>query len=350
MAKVITRYFESAARARSVRDELIYRRRFSPTILDLYESAEDLDAKLVAAHVEAKTAKGYAKKMAKGGAVLLVRAGYRPLAVAQTTREVTADMGAADMGALVEEVVVKDEPGRKISVLQDHRLFMSRPRDPASTNHYMADWPIPLISRRKPLRETTLTGHGRMANFPIPLISRRQPYSESTIPRHGRMANFLLPLLSSRKPYTESAIPRHGRMANFPIPLTNRRKPFTGSLFPRHQRMGTWPFPLLINGKTGANALIPGSPRMANFPIPLLSRRKPFAESAFGRHARMANFPIPLTSRRKPYTDSAIPRHARMADFILPLTVKRSVKDPQDRDDGRFSFSRMFGLPTLLHR
>ncbi|MEM9344667.1 MAG: PucR family transcriptional regulator [Pseudomonadota bacterium] len=338
MTNIITRYFDSPARARAVRFELVERQRFSADILSLYTEAEGLDATLAAEHVDPATAAEYARRMAGGGAVLLVRAGFRPLSVAQTARQVTREMGAVALEGFEEEVFVPDSPSRGLSVLQGGPLMLTRRRDPLRRNYHMADWPIGLISRRKPPADSVFRGY--MTAFAFPLLDGRKPYTKSIIPRHARMANWPIPLLSARKPYTGSIFPRHARMAAFPIPLISRRKPFNRSIFPKHQRMATVPFPLLINGKTGTNALIPGGPRMANFPIPLLSGRKPFTGSIFPRHARMAAFPIPLLSKRTPYTGSIIPKHARMADRILPLTVSRE----------KFSFSKALGLETLSKR
>ncbi len=349
MTKIITRYFDNADRARSVARELVQRQRFSPRILDVFDTADGLSGSLTKAHVDAATAAAYEQRMAGGGAVILVRAGYKPLNVAKITREVTAAMGAADMGDLVEEVFVRDEVKAASSVLTDHPLILTKRRYRDSSTYHMADWPIPLISRRKPPTGSIFPRHARMANFPIPLISRRKPFTGSIFSRHARMANWPIPLISRRKPFTGSIFSRHARMANFPIPLISRRKPFTGSIIGRHTRMANWPFPLLINGEQGTNALMPGNPRMANFPISLLSRRKPFTGSIFGRHARMANFPIPLISRRKPFTGSIIGRHARMADIILPLTIKRGDVTQPDAAK-RNSLSRMFGLPTIVKR
>ncbi|MFK7754657.1 MAG: PucR family transcriptional regulator [Sedimentitalea sp.] len=345
MTKVITRYFDSATRAIQVRNELVQQRRFSTKIVRLYDDANGLADALTAANVDATAAKTYEKHVAKGGAVLLVNAGFKPLSVAKITREVTAFMGAANLGDIVEEVFVRDEIKPASSVLTNHPKFLSREKDPYETNHYMANWPIPLISRAKPSNNSIFPRHARMADFPIPLTDRRKPFTGSIIGRHQRMANFPIPLLSKRKPNTASMFERHARMANFPIPLTSKRKPFTGSIFGRHQRMATVPFPLLINGKTGTNSLMPGGPRMANFPISLLSGRKPNTASIFGRHARMANFPISLTSKRKPFTGSAFSRHARMADMILPLVMKRSEGGSKG-----FTMSGLFGLPTLIRR
>ncbi|MEO0666608.1 MAG: PucR family transcriptional regulator [Pseudomonadota bacterium] len=343
--KVITRYFDDADAARKARKEMLYVKGVSQRIVFLFEGGAGVEAQLTAAKVAPATAKAYADRLAKGGAVLLVNAGYKPLSVAQLSRDVTAQMGGTPIDGLTEEVEVKDKIPRGLNILRDHPLIMSRPRDPQSSNYYMANWPIPLINRKQPFTTSIFPPHSRMANWPIPLTNRRKPYTNSIFSRHARMANFPIPLLSKRKPYDAFAFPRHARMADFPLPLTNRRQPFTGSLFPRHQRMATVPFPLLINGKTGTNALMPGAPRMANFPIPLLSDRKPYTESVIPRHGRMANFPIPLLSKRKPYTESIIPKHGRMADMFLPLTVRRSEK----KGEG-FSLSGLLGLPTTFRR
>ncbi len=349
MTHIITRYFDSVEQALDVRRELMVEEWFPARIMSLYESADGLTEKLTAQKVAHATAKAYENCLRSGGAVLLVRAGYKPLGVAKITRRVTAEMGAVDMGGVVEEVFIKDELPKYSSVLAGQPLMLTRPKDPYKTNYHMADWPIPLISRRKPFNLSLLPPHGRMASFPFPLISRRQPYTESMIPRHGRMADFPIPLISKRQPKDAFAFPRHARMADFPIPLISRRKPYTGTLIGRHTRMANWPFPHLINGKTGTNSLIPGGPRMANFPIPLISKREPMDASLFPRHARMANFPIPLISKRQPKDQFAFPRHARMADKILPLVIRRSDED-KARDSKGFSLSRMLGLPTIIRR
>ena len=237
MTQIITRYFDKAEQADKAREELIQFNRFSPRIIDVYDSADGLAQVLEADHVAPETAKAYEAKMSGGGAVMLVRAGYKPLRVAQITRVVTAAFGAVDMGDVPEEVRVQDPPKLGVSILSDHpHIFLKRHR-PGQTNFHMADWPIPLISRRKPFAETWFPRHARMANFPIPLIDRRKPYTGSIFPRHARMANFPIPLISRRKPFTGSIFAPHARMANFPIPLISRRKPFTKSLISRHGRM-----------------------------------------------------------------------------------------------------------------
>ena len=347
---VISRYFDDASKALNARYELVNVRKLSHKIVALHDSADGLVEKLTDANVDAGAARAYSDRMQNGGAVIVVQAEYKPLGVARITREVLDEMGAVAMPGVTEEVLHRGPPRKQsFRVLTDHPKFLTKERDPMSTNYHMADWPLPLIVRtsRKPIG--IIRPHARMADMFYPLTMEYTPYTKSIFQRHARMADFPLPLISKRKPFTGSIFPRHARMANFPLPLISRRKPRNRSIFPRHQRMATVPFPLLINGKTGQNALMPGAPRMANFPIGLLSSRKPYTGSVFSRHARMANFPIGLISKRKPYSGSAIPRHGRMANMFLPLVTKRSNTAAKDGGSG-FSFSKMIGLPTVIRR
>lgn len=347
MTQVITRYFDSVDQAREAKYELVQIHRLSHRIIEVYDSAEGLVDTLVAQHVSAATARAYQGRMANGGVVMLVRAGYRPLRVAQITRDVTARQGAADLGSLQEEVKVKNPPQLGLSVLEHHPHIFKGQRDPTIPNFHMADWPIPLINRRKPGANSLSPPNFHLTDFAVPLIDRRKPFTGSIFSPHARMADLILPLISRRKPFTDSIIPRHARMAAFPLPLISHRKPADRFLIPRHGRMATVPFPLLINGKTGTNALMPGGPRMANFPISLLSKRKPFTGSIFSRHARMARFPFGLISKRKPFTGSLIARHGHMANVILPLIIRS--EGAATKGSG-FSFSKMLGLPTLARK
>ena len=136
MAKFITRYFESAEDANKTRTELLRARRLPPRIVSVYDKADELGALMDAAPVAKGTVDAYKKRLAKGGAVMAVRAGYQPLGVARIAREVMAEMGAVDMGDVVEEVYVKDEPKRGADkILADHPRFLSRYRDPESKTY-----------------------------------------------------------------------------------------------------------------------------------------------------------------------------------------------------------------------
>lgn len=356
MTQVITRYFNSADKAHAAKRRL-QNERFPPAALVVYTDAKELAKALKSEKVDAEAVRTYEERLSKRGAVLLAKAGYEPLGAAALARKVTADLGAVDMGEMVEEVHVHDRPGHARSVLANHPFMLSRDKpiirsrkdDPPQANYHMADWPIPLISRREPTDRFAFPRHARMADWPIPLLSDRKPYDKFAFPRHARMANFPLPLIFRRKPYDKFAFPRHMRMADWPIPLISRRRPFARSLIGRHTRMANWPFPLLINGRQHTNAIIPNHPHMANFPIPLLSDREPYDNSIFPRHARMANFPLPLTVRKEPFRGSIFARHARMADKFLPLVIQHGESRTGKKGAG-FSFSKLLGWPTISRR
>ena len=297
MTNIITRYFESAEQAKAVAFELVYRQRLSPRIIDLHDSAEGLVDALTPFQVLPETAAAYQTRIAEsGGAVMLVRAGIRPLAVAKTTRQVCAAMGAVDMGDVVEEVRVKDPPS-SLSVLRDHRHMMSRPLWFKSGNSHMADWPLPLISRRPPFTGKVIEPHARMATWPIDLLLPgnkrygRFPF-DFLVPGHKFMAKFpfahLVPghKFMAKFPFGH-LVPHKVRYGGFPFGLLVPGQKFMakfpfGHLVPGHRRMANWPIPLLINGKQGQNALIPGHKYQAKFPI----------DHLVPGHKYMANFPI----------------------------------------------------------
>ncbi|MEM6889237.1 MAG: PucR family transcriptional regulator [Pseudomonadota bacterium] len=347
MTTVITRFFDSASQARKLRRELLFAN-FPRQNVTVFGTAEGLVDTLKEMRVDAATAEAYEHRVARGGAVALVVVRYKPLGGAATARVMMAEMGATRLGNLPEEVFIKDPLEKPASVLAHHPHYLLADRDPESTTYHMANWPIPLISRRKPYSDTLLGRHARMAEWPLPLTARLKPRDEFAFPRHARMANLVLPLTIRRAPSDNFIFPRHARMAEWPLALTNRRKPYTGSVIGRDTRMANWPFPLLINGKQGQNSIVPNGARMANFPIPLTSDRKPVDKFAFPRHARMADLFLPLVNRRKPFTGTIIPRHGRMANFLLPLIAKQRAKDTGE--DSGFSLSKFFGIPTLSRR
>ena len=245
MTQVITRYFESAERAREAKYELVKINRLPSRMLDMFDSADGLVDALAKQSIPEATALAYQSRLANGGVVMLVRAGYKPLRVAQITRDVTAKLGAADLGDLVEEVYIKDEPRLGKSILEGHPHMMKVRRDPDETNFHMAEWPIPLISRRKPGANSLAPRGFFMTKLLFPLIDRRKPMTASIIPKHARMANFLLPLISRRKPMTASIFPRHARMAGFPLPLISRRKPRDPVFDPTSWSHGNCAIPLV---------------------------------------------------------------------------------------------------------
>lgn len=344
MAKVITRYFDSIERANKARHELVEMRRLPPQIVKIYSAADELDKLVAAALVEKITVKEYKKRLGKGGAVMLVRAGHRPLGVARIVRDVTAEMGALDSLDLVEEIYVKDESASYSSrILSDHPRFLTRLRDPNSKTFHMADWPIPLLSRRKPSDLFVFPKHGRMANWPVKLL---QPGSKRygrfpfglLVPGHKFMAKFpfghIVPghRFMAKFPFGH-IVPGHRFMAKFPfghIVSGHRfmaKFPFA-HLVSGHARMASWPFPLLIDGKQGTNSLVPNHNYMAKFPFAhIVPGHKFMAKFPFGHivpsHRFMAKFPfghiVPghKFMAKFPFAH-IVPGHKYMANFVYP--------------------------------
>ncbi|MEM8580323.1 MAG: PucR family transcriptional regulator [Pseudomonadota bacterium] len=364
MTQVITRYFDSADKALAVRFELVERRRFPLKILRYYDAADGLAETLVKADVAKATAKEYEKRVAKGGAVLMVRAGYRPLAVAKTTREVMSEMGAAELGKFSEEEFVPYDENPKSSVLQHHPHMLFRNRDPSDTDFRMADWPIPLISRRKPTTVSVIEPHGRMASWPIGLLVPgrirygRFPF-DHLIPGHKHQAGKpIAHLLPGSKRYGAFPfgllVPGGKRYGAFPFGLLvpgqkyQAKFPF-GHLVPGGMRMANWPFPLLMNGKQGTNSLVPGQKYQAKFPfdhlvpghkymanIPIghrVSHNRRYGRFPFGLlvpgQKFMAKFPFGhIVPGHKHYAkfpfDHIVPGHKYMANWILPHTKAKA--------------------------
>jgi hypothetical protein len=362
MTNVITRYFDDRTRARAVSHELVQRQRLSPKIVSLFDKADGLVETLTEDGVEEATARAYQERLANGGAVILVLAGYKPLGVAQITRDTMARMGASDMGGLTEEVWIKDRSRPNLSILDDHPHFLLRPRDPNSTTYHMADWPIPLISRRKPYDGMVIPRHGHMAAEPIPLLYKDwmgeeyKPYTKSIFGRHARMANWPIGLLAphdrryGRFPFG-LLVPGNRFMAKFPFGhIVPGHKHYAkwpiGLLVPRGRRkMANWPFPHLINGKTHTNSLVPGNRFMANFPfahiVPghkhyasrpighLVSHNRRYGRFPFGLlvpgQKYMAKFPFGhIVPGHKHYAKwpfgHLVPGHKFMANWIWPHT------------------------------
>jgi len=326
MTKIITRYFDSGEKARLVKHELVQRQKASPRIMEIFDTPKDMGEALGKAGVRHETIAEYEKRLADGGAVMIVKAGYKPLGIAKTTRDVMAAHGPVDLGDLIEEVVMKEEfDPLANTLLLDHPLLMSRPRDPDSTTFHMANWPIPLISRRKPMTESVIEPHAYMANRPIGhLVPHDVRYGRFPfgllVPGNKYMAKFpfghIVPghKYMAKFPFAH-IVPGHKHMAKFPfghiVPGHKFMAKFPfGHLVPGGMRMANWPFPLLINGKPGTNSLVPGQKYMAKFPFAhLIPGHKHQAKFPFGHivpgHKFMAKFPFA----------HIVPGHRFMAKF-----------------------------------
>jgi hypothetical protein len=134
----------------------------------LYDKADGLSDALASAHVQTATAKEYEKRVKKGGAVVLVRAGLPPAWRGPDHPRRGRRMGAVDMGEPCRGGLCQ-RGARAVLELAPARSspLLTRNRVPGSTTYHMANWPIPLISRRKPMTESIIEPHAYMADKPI---------------------------------------------------------------------------------------------------------------------------------------------------------------------------------------
>lgn len=130
MTNIITRYVESAHKARDIAFEMIERQRFPANIVSIHDKADGLGDLLAARQVEAKTAKAYeARLKSDGGVIMMVRGTSRPLAVAKKTRVLFEEMGVAETVGLVEEVVIKERgPRPRLSQFRERPHIMTSDR------------------------------------------------------------------------------------------------------------------------------------------------------------------------------------------------------------------------------
>ena len=171
MPIAITRFFDEPEELASASRELVYQKKLPRNIVRAYQSSEGMVASLTTAGVAPQTAEAYDERMAQGGAVLLVVADYTPLGVARITRETLAKYGTADLGNIPEEATIKFAPRQRTSVLSGGPMMLTRMRDPSSTNYYMANWPIPHLTKSGGVRPIPLvSSNDRMASWPIGLL------------------------------------------------------------------------------------------------------------------------------------------------------------------------------------
>ena len=341
MTNIITRYFPSASRARDVAYEMIEREGFPARIVKYYDQADGLADKLGKQLVDPDAAKTYAARMDKsGGAVLLVRAKARPLAAAKKARALFEKMGVETISGITEDVYFRDGREGPLARYREVPHIFTRPSGRPYKTTFMANWPIPLISRRKPATPSVIRPHGRMASWPIGLLLPgnvrygRFPF-DFLVPGHKFMAKFpfdhLIPghKFMANFPFGH-IVPGHKFMANFPfghiVPGHKFMAKFPfGHLVPGQPRMANWPFPLLIDGEKHTNSLVPGHKYMAKFPFAhIVPGHKFQAKFPFGHivpgHKFMAKFPFAHIvpghkfMARFPF-DHLIPGHKFQANF-----------------------------------
>jgi hypothetical protein len=168
-------------------------------------SREEIEDRMRRARVHDSAVTTYADHVAKGDALLVVRATYKPLGAARITRDITAGTKVKNVGSVVDDHYLPDGPDHAPSVLKDHPRFLSLDLEPGeykggpvsvevgipllTRGHrsrplhvfrggaYMSRWfwPIPLVTRRRKANSAISGGrHVSRLFWPMPLITRKE--------------------------------------------------------------------------------------------------------------------------------------------------------------------------------
>lgn len=209
MTKIITRVFASEAQARKAADRLNVK--FLPRRnVRIINGGPNAEAEMQRAQVHESAITPYAKHLAKGAAVLAVRAGSKPLGAARITREVMAKFETHDVGNAVEESKVAWTPDKSPSILKDHPLFLTN-AGVASAGPVSEGLSLPMLKERKSKR-SVMSGEKRMSRmfWPMPLLKTNRN-ATSAISGGRYMSRMFWPMkLLSTKPRRKSVIPGGG--------------------------------------------------------------------------------------------------------------------------------------------
>ncbi|MEM7470090.1 MAG: hypothetical protein AAF340_01975 [Pseudomonadota bacterium] len=171
---------------------------------------DKVETALTRAKVHSSAVAPYASLIAKGHAVLVVRANYKPLGAARIAREILAKFDTVDAGAATQEYTTSWEPERAPSVMKDHPLFLTLP-GMATPGLISKSFGMRLTKPHKSKR--TLTTHGKPMSrmfWPMKLISTKER-SSSVISGGRQMSKMFWPqrLLSTGE-RKKSVIPGGG--------------------------------------------------------------------------------------------------------------------------------------------
>ena len=206
MTKIITRVFPNAAQAERAVDRLNVKflpKRNRRIITD----GPNAEHEMRRANVHESAIDAYAKQLAAGGAVLVVKAGSKPLGAPRITREVMAKYDPVDMGNVVEEHKLPWVPDHAPSVLKDHPLFLTN-SDVETPGRISDGLSLPLLKQRSG-RRPLMSGDKRMSRmfWPMPLLKTDRNAS-SAISGGRYMSRAFWPMsLLSTKPRRRSVIP-----------------------------------------------------------------------------------------------------------------------------------------------
>jgi hypothetical protein len=172
MTTIITRLYKDMATAQGVAAELASAGHATSTIEVIARDGEGTtDARMAQARVPKASAEAYGPGIAKGGALLVVRAPFAPMGTARHAIRVVNRTAAIDVGLADEDVYIREQPRLEIEgkILQGTVFYMSNPHRRAGHGHILGANPI-LPPRQ---RTSVIAGGAYMSTkfWPMKLLS-----------------------------------------------------------------------------------------------------------------------------------------------------------------------------------
>jgi hypothetical protein len=201
MTTIITRLYKDLATAQGVAAELTEAGHDAATIdVIVRDGAGTADARMAQARVPKASAAAYAPGVAKGAALLVVRAPFAPMGTARHAIRVVNRTTALNAGLADEDVYIREQPRLDMTdkVMQGTVFYMSNPHRSLPQGHILGSDPI-IRSQR---RNSAISGGAYMSTrfWPGKLLSK--PKAGTSAIRGGMLISSLfgIPTLSGDLP------------------------------------------------------------------------------------------------------------------------------------------------------
>jgi hypothetical protein len=145
MTTIITRLYKDVATAQGVASALTAAGHDAATVdVISRDGAGDAEARMIEARVPRASAAAYAPGVAKGAALLVVRAPFAPMGTARHAIRVVNKTPAIPVGLADEDVYIREQPTIETSgtVLQGTVFYMSNPHRSLVHGHILGSNPI----------------------------------------------------------------------------------------------------------------------------------------------------------------------------------------------------------------
>jgi hypothetical protein len=175
MTTIVTRLYKDMATAQGVASALT-QAGHSASKIDVIsrDGAGTVEARMLDARVPKGSVAAYAPGIAKGAALLVVRAPFAPIGTARHAIRLVNKTPAIDVGLADEDVYIREQPRLELEgkILQGTVFYMSNPHRSLPEGHIMGSNPI-LPSRP---RHSAIPGGAYMSTkfWPMKLLSARK--------------------------------------------------------------------------------------------------------------------------------------------------------------------------------